>query len=729
MAKRKAIFDIIVKDDGGEWTKSLTAERISVGRLPECGLPINSTKVSRQHCSLFVKDDRIWIEDLGSANGTRMNGFTLRPNEPFALPAQASIELGKDGVWLKIESCLEGQADIRKNESVPLPLTPSTSTPPLENLMKADAKGEALLQEARVQAVRIVQQAQVEAEAKSVEIYRQAQETVEKAEKFYQEKMQAALVDSEKTYKETEKSNQDLLQLARNQAQEVRLGAETYARDLRKKAEDQSAAFLKETDERMRVLKEQRLSEVDQLVHEKEAQVLLEAQKKAESEIAKTREAFEAEAAGWRERMAAELKLHQDQIEVINADLQSLGADHRRKVAELQSLDDEMKKQWTVLRELDEKVKASTASVTDLEKRAGEAQQTRDKLTAEAGSLSAEVQKKREESALVSGSLAKLNREFEEAHESQEKRLLQMREKYDEDFRRMEKEEEERVHNLSLESTRRAQKFEEDIFVEIADKKKKIGREILLTIEAGLKEQPDSKKNLSLTPFEKTVFGILEGAGTSAVKDSVAEGKRKQLLSARRKDRFVLLGSGIMTGALLFFAGQLVYTQVIDQTSPWKQQVMRSIAEDRRELEQRRFNPPQDAKVRDTYADSVIYTQGFSDIYVNDQFQEKWSKAATKYLFKTWRLDEQKSIEALSLARALVKGLIEQRQNIHPDFVPQGIEKMQVLEKDQVARLKEILGSQVRYESLKKFEKQYFEEHARDEGNRATASTPEAPGK
>lgn len=49
-----------------------------VGRDPATSLPIDHPTVSRQHARLGVEETGCWIEDLGSRNGTRVNGQPLR---------------------------------------------------------------------------------------------------------------------------------------------------------------------------------------------------------------------------------------------------------------------------------------------------------------------------------------------------------------------------------------------------------------------------------------------------------------------------------------------------------------------------------------------------------------------------------------------------------------------------------------------------------------------------
>jgi pSer/pThr/pTyr-binding forkhead associated (FHA) protein len=47
------------------------------GRGAECQVRPNSEWVSRQHCLLRVTADAAWIRDLGSRNGTLLNGVRL----------------------------------------------------------------------------------------------------------------------------------------------------------------------------------------------------------------------------------------------------------------------------------------------------------------------------------------------------------------------------------------------------------------------------------------------------------------------------------------------------------------------------------------------------------------------------------------------------------------------------------------------------------------------------
>ncbi|HUY30374.1 MAG TPA: DUF3662 and FHA domain-containing protein [Acidimicrobiales bacterium] len=51
---------------------------ITIGRLPECGIPLADANVSRRHAEIRRVAADVVIADLGSTNGTRVNGTPVR---------------------------------------------------------------------------------------------------------------------------------------------------------------------------------------------------------------------------------------------------------------------------------------------------------------------------------------------------------------------------------------------------------------------------------------------------------------------------------------------------------------------------------------------------------------------------------------------------------------------------------------------------------------------------
>jgi pSer/pThr/pTyr-binding forkhead associated (FHA) protein len=63
-----------------------------VGRGPECHVRPNSELISRQHCLLRIHGAHIHVRDLGSTNGTLVNGKLLV--EELALVHGDTLQLG-----------------------------------------------------------------------------------------------------------------------------------------------------------------------------------------------------------------------------------------------------------------------------------------------------------------------------------------------------------------------------------------------------------------------------------------------------------------------------------------------------------------------------------------------------------------------------------------------------------------------------------------------------------
>ena len=59
----------------------VTVERFFIGRAEDCHLRPNTDLISRHHCVITVEDDFVTIRDLGSRNGTSVNGERIRGEE------------------------------------------------------------------------------------------------------------------------------------------------------------------------------------------------------------------------------------------------------------------------------------------------------------------------------------------------------------------------------------------------------------------------------------------------------------------------------------------------------------------------------------------------------------------------------------------------------------------------------------------------------------------------
>ena len=83
--------------------KVISADKDSlvIGRQDDCDLVISSAKVSRQHCRIDVTGDTASLTDLGSANGTFLNGQKVTSAKP--LSAGDKVVVGPLGFVVEID--------------------------------------------------------------------------------------------------------------------------------------------------------------------------------------------------------------------------------------------------------------------------------------------------------------------------------------------------------------------------------------------------------------------------------------------------------------------------------------------------------------------------------------------------------------------------------------------------------------------------------------------------
>jgi hypothetical protein len=69
-------FAELVLPEGGRVT--VGADPVVIGRLPECTVVLGDPNVSRRHAEIRHVGDAVVVTDLGSTNGTKVNGVPVR---------------------------------------------------------------------------------------------------------------------------------------------------------------------------------------------------------------------------------------------------------------------------------------------------------------------------------------------------------------------------------------------------------------------------------------------------------------------------------------------------------------------------------------------------------------------------------------------------------------------------------------------------------------------------
>ncbi|MDC3124126.1 FHA domain-containing protein [Gammaproteobacteria bacterium] len=97
-ASEELAFDVIIRGEGVgikmQAELIARARGVVIGRsAADCDFVIDSPEVSRAHLRLSEKDEILYVEDLGSANGTILNGLKIQPAQVVALHDGDELEL------------------------------------------------------------------------------------------------------------------------------------------------------------------------------------------------------------------------------------------------------------------------------------------------------------------------------------------------------------------------------------------------------------------------------------------------------------------------------------------------------------------------------------------------------------------------------------------------------------------------------------------------------------
>ena len=91
----------------GPWQSLPVREgNLLIGRSSGCNLRIPGRRISRKHAELRRRGNQVWIVDLGSSNGTEVNGKRLRRHSPQRLKPGQKIKIGDFSLVLEVSKVI-----------------------------------------------------------------------------------------------------------------------------------------------------------------------------------------------------------------------------------------------------------------------------------------------------------------------------------------------------------------------------------------------------------------------------------------------------------------------------------------------------------------------------------------------------------------------------------------------------------------------------------------------
>lgn len=569
---------------------------------------------------------------------------------------------------------------------------------------KSKRDAETLLQESQAQADRLraetFAQTREDAKNEANEIVQSAKEEAQRLAEFT--RLQTKDLE-ERLAQDTQIYNQLSQQLKETQ-ENLDKSSEELHECMRRHSELQIQISAEE--QRISQLLQEEKERVEQLLltEKEETEKFIAERKQASEEIIrnqdeKVREAIRLE----EERVAALLKIEEERVaEIIRSEEERVAQILSHEESRIASLLAEEKAR------VDELLNLESTKIAEMRNEEALLRQSKE-------ALAKSIEEHQLKQGKVIADLGDLEKRFLQLSKDYEAEKIRYAEKISSELSQQKKNADERKNAYELELNKNLQQMEKKMLDEILTKKQELIKNIHTSLEQELVKVVPQEKWASVSgALKEIVSESFEGRMATLAQESTSVKSIDKLVAQKRNEKIRWMTMGLAMGMLVLFVGQTVLVKMRADQSPLQSMTLQAAQKRQEELEARKFNPAQTDEVRESFTDSVIYTSNFVSVYTDPVYQEKMYKAASQYLLKTWRVDEDKSIQVLAIATALVKDLADRRSKIHPDFVKEGIDKMKAAESESLLRMKDILGTEVRVESFRRFDRNFYSQELKN---------------
>ncbi|MFN0197281.1 MAG: FHA domain-containing protein [Planctomycetaceae bacterium] len=106
-----------------------------IGRSKQCQLRIASTEVSREHCQISLEEEGAFLVDLGSSNGTVVDGKAAKPGQRIQLASGSRLQIGPAQFIVHIEHfaarTIDNESTVDRPSNNPVPVNSPPFAPAL----------------------------------------------------------------------------------------------------------------------------------------------------------------------------------------------------------------------------------------------------------------------------------------------------------------------------------------------------------------------------------------------------------------------------------------------------------------------------------------------------------------------------------------------------------------------------------------------------------------------
>ncbi len=592
---------------------------------------------------------------------------------------QRNAEIDKE-----IESRLQAQEEKEKQADKEIQKKKDRAAKEIDvNIANAKEKASKILADSREESQDILGQAEAEslalveeAEKEALKLRNESESIKNKMEEELKEKYAAADARSEDMRRQAEEYSSKLRQEALSYDQKTRMEAENYEREKKKSADEYYGQKFEEADKYF----EEKNSEADTYHKNKcsEAdQYLKENTKEANRYYQKTKSEADQYARSTKEKADA---YHGEQQEMVDAEMQARRTQFEEEIdkEKRQLLSDSRKEAGEIL----ERAESKAAQMIEMaEKRAGDiVSETEGKASDEIARLEAEIESRKKET----------EEEIQDIRKQAVDRLEEQR-------KRFEEEEGERnrkrvlVLRKELNDVLRARITP---FLKDTEQIDKVGGILGKTINAIMLDDVDSD--------------ILDTENFSDIDPSQDQKNVKKF--------YIFSGAGLAGIVLLFMLMPTIEQLFKDSGRNIAAQVAKDTKEQIEKVKQendlsKEFHPEKVPEFKDSYTERVLYTEDYVDVELNKAYREQWILELQEFFIHELRLDENNLVPFIAHEANLIRELDSEMKKINGNFVDQGVERMEEIERDFLKKIKDSLKKKNDFKKVMEFKKKFFNEN------------------
>lgn len=730
----------------GEKTYLMDKSEFIFGRAGKSDIKFNDGAISREHLKVRIEDEKIYVTDLNSSNGTFLNKSPAHRNTEILIQEKSLLSFGKSQVSMRIkfvDSKNNAENDQQPNNENKIAEKKYEYDPKLENTVPLEAVQKDILLNENLVKPKVSKEAQVVPDNRDG-ILKDIASAGFNLPKYRDQKEEAhAMIEEAQLQKKSilkgaEAQKLTIINEAKIQSKKIQEQAYAEYRVLIDKLLNEARIELNnlrsETDIELHEKKMQSNKEIEELWAEHEEQVenmkkeyqavldkeynlkvelALEKVKtenygernrliqNAMQEIAEKKKTFEEETQKYEEQLSDikkqidEYKQSHDEAVQLKSNAQ---ADLERVLSELEAQKNNLESTTIEFDKTKNDYDSLVNQISDFKTQQTEIANQISESTKSLETIKSQINSAADKKNNLENEVNKLTESLEEAKQRAKFEV-------EAEYKNLKAVELEKFKEYKSNELKELQKMRDAHSESLKNISFDLSREIASKLELQAKKTGNNNFSFDQT-FELVNSTIQIKSSPNAEVEPNDQAKLQEWKGRKRSQNIRMISSGFVAALICIQIFNFVYDKL--KVDPSKVESQRIAKENEMAQLANRYVPETTDEYHDNYVDSVLFTTNFKEAYLDDENQKEWVNYATKYFLKQWRVEEEKVIQVISNSKALVQDFTSQIPNLKKNRIKNDLAKLKEVEEEYIQKQSSILGTSVRYEAYKKIEKDFF---------------------